>query len=90
MRTDDNHVAERRHNERRALGGTVTVRLPAQELVGPGENASPEGVYFVTEGKLDVDVVLPGETEPRRGELVRVTQMGDGRLGIAVRLPDRA
>lgn len=82
---DDSETAERRQDTRRDLAGKVTVRLPAQGLVGPGENVSPDGVFFVADAALQVEVTLPGESEPRRGELVRLTAMGEGRVGIAIK-----
>lgn len=87
MATKDNQLADRRRDVRQAVGGEVTVRLPAQEIVGPGENVSADGVFFVAEAALQVEVTLPGSGEVRRGELVRVHQMGGGRVGIAIRFP---
>lgn len=87
MANKDNQVGERRQEERQYIGGTVTVRLPAQAVVGPGENVSADGLFFVAEGALLADVTLPGELEVRRGELVRVTAMSEGRVGIAIRFP---
>jgi len=85
MKSNDELTAERRQQTRASLSGTVTVRLPEQEVVGPGENVSADGVFFVAEAALRVEVLLPGEELPRRGELVRVTAMGEGRVGFAVR-----
>lgn len=87
MATEDNQGPERRRDNRQSLGGAVTVQLPAQEIVGPGENLSSDGVFFVAAGAVVVEVILPGTSEVRRGELVRVTQMGAGRIGVAVRFP---
>ncbi|MEZ5962328.1 MAG: hypothetical protein R3F56_00650 [Planctomycetota bacterium] len=87
MATEDKDVAERRRDFRQSLAGTVTVRLQAQDIVGPGENVSPDGVFFVAEAALPVEVILPGTSEVRQGELVRVTQMGAGRVGVAIRFP---
>jgi hypothetical protein len=87
MATFDDQLGERRRDDRQRLGGTVTVRLPAQAVVGPGENISSDGVFFVTEAALEVEVTLPGEVEARRGELVRLTQIGGGRVGVAIRFP---
>jgi hypothetical protein len=84
---EDKQVAERRRDGRQAIAGTVTVRLPAQAVVGPGENVSADGVFFVADGSLQVEVTLPGESKARRGELVRVAAMGEGRVGIAIKFP---
>ena len=85
MAANDKELAQRRRDDRQAVAGTVIVRLPAQEVVGPGQNISADGVFFVADGVLQVEVTLPGETQPRRGELVRVTAMGEDRVGIAIK-----
>lgn len=63
----------------------VTVQIEAQRIVGPGENISAQGVFFVTEGAIPVTVRIAGVDQVVRGELVRVQTMGEGRTGIAVR-----
>jgi hypothetical protein len=78
-------VVDRRSGDRDALGGAVVVRFGQLELVGPGQNISPEGVFFVADTSLRVSVSIEGEAEPREGELVRVQTMGEGRVGVAIR-----
>lgn len=85
MAANDNGTAERRRDDRRDLSGKVTVSVPAQALDGSGENVSDDGLYFVSGSALEVEVQLPGEATPRRGKLVRVAAMAEGRVGIAVK-----
>lgn len=80
---------ERRGGDRQPLAGEVVVRFEDTPLVGSGQNASPEGVFFVAEGAVRVRVQLEGE-EPVIGEVVRMTTMGNGKIGIAVAFPDPA
>ncbi len=87
MAANDNGLAERRRDDRQAVAGAVRVRLPTQDVVGPGENVSAEGLFFVITGALEVEVTLPGESLVRRGELVRVAAMSEGRVGIAIKFP---
>lgn len=78
-------VEGQRRGERRRLEGDVTVEILAQSIDGPGENVSDGGVLFAAAGCVRVRVRLPGEAETRLGELVRLTPLGGGRLGLAVR-----
>lgn len=75
---------DRRGEDRRPLTGEVIVRFSDTPLEGSGQNISPEGVYFVSEGAVRVRVWLEGRDEPVEGSLVRVATMGDGKTGIAV------
>ena len=85
--TDDQRkaTAERRQADRRPLQGEVTVRFELTELVGPGQNISETGVFFVVDRAIPVMVEVEGRDEPRRGELVRVQSMGQDGTGIAIR-----
>lgn len=74
-----------RRGERRRLEGDVTVEILSQSIDGPGENVSDGGVLFAALGSVRVRVRLPGDAETREGELVRLTPLGGGRLGVAVR-----
>lgn len=85
MAANDNGTAERRRDDRRDLSGKVTVSVPAQALDGSGDNVSDDGLYFVAGSALEVEVQLPGEATPRRGKLVRVAALAEGRVGIAVK-----
>ncbi len=66
----------------------VAITLDAGSIIGTGQNISAQGLYFMTEGSIPVTVRVGGVESPLRGELVRITAMGDGRLGIAVRFAD--
>jgi hypothetical protein len=78
---------ERRGGDRQPLMGEVVVSFEDSPLIGSGQNASPEGVFFVAEGAVRVQVQLEGR-EPVVGEVVRMTSMGNGKIGIAVAFPD--
>ena len=75
--------AERRGGDRLPTSAEVAVYID-QPIVGPGQNLSNEGVFFVTEGAIHVRVLVAGEGE-REGELIRLESMGEGKLGLAVR-----
>jgi hypothetical protein len=77
--------SERRSFDREPMEGTVTVRFAEQEIVGPGQNMSDEGVFFVADGALRVKIQVDGRGTWREGEVVRVQSMGEGRLGMAIR-----
>lgn len=76
---------ERRTGDRVPMDGPVTVSFDQQQVVGPGQNVSEEGVFFIAEAKIKVRVHLDGTDEWRSAEVVRVQTMGDGQLGMAVR-----
>jgi hypothetical protein len=75
----------RRQGPRVGMIENVSVEIAPATIVGPGENISAQGLYFVGDALIPVTVRINGVSEPVRGELVRVQSMGDGRLGIAVR-----
>jgi hypothetical protein len=75
---------ERRASDRQDCAGPVAVRFVEAQLVGPGANNSSEGVFFVAQGAVRVQVRL-GDGEWREGELVRAQSMGEGKVGLAVR-----
>lgn len=79
-------VADRRRADRAALDSPVTVRFEDLEIVGPGQNISETGVYFVSEAQARVRVVVDGEA--RAAELIRVETLGNGKIGVAVRFID--
>ena len=84
-RSDTATRLNRRIDPRIDMAESVSVRLETDMIVGPGQNISAQGLFFITDGAIPVTVKVGGVAEPVRGELVRVTAMGDGRLGIAVR-----
>ncbi|MEY2981712.1 MAG: hypothetical protein ACO4CT_16875 [Planctomycetota bacterium] len=79
-------VADRRAEDRRRNTAPVEVRFGDLQIVGEGGNRSVTGVYFVAEASAPVDVVVDGQV--RRAELVRIENLGHGRLGVAVRFLD--
>ena len=80
----DSTHRDRRMEDRLPMLGDVTVKFSGKPVVGSGQNISHEGVYFVAEGAVKVQVVLQGRDEPIAGHVVRVAIMGDGKTGIAV------
>jgi hypothetical protein len=63
----------------------VTITFTCRSIVGPGQNISAQGVFFVADTSIPVDVRIDGVESAVAGELVRVQSMGEGRVGIAVR-----
>lgn len=84
--TEDATVHDKRRGDRReAMDGVVTVRFEDQQVVGPGQNVSDEGLFFVADGAVRVAVEVEGDGGCRSGEVVRVQSMGEGKVGIAIR-----
>ena len=77
-----------RRADRVGFDGTVTVRFDAGEIVGSGQNASEQGVFFVSETPIKVNVEIAGRDGAMTGELVRIENMGAGAVGIAVKFDD--
>jgi len=75
---------DRRGSGRRPCATDVTVVFDDGPLVGPSENLSREGVFFVARASLRVRVKV-GDDEWIEGEVVRVQSMGDGNVGLAVK-----
>ncbi len=88
----DIKMSERRDNGRKGFARDVTIQFSQVEIVGPGQNISPQGVFFVADTTLRVKVKVDGVDGDLEGELVRVQAMGEDRVGVAVRflepLPD--
>jgi hypothetical protein len=78
-------AADRRGSDRVALDSEVSVQFDPTPILGPGQNISPEGVFFVAAGSIRVQVTISGRDEAYEGELVRLQSMGEGKLGLAVR-----
>ena len=86
---DPSSADERRFDNRQALDGDVVVELAEPQIIGPGQNISPEGVFFVSEGAVRVRIRIEGEDEGwRAGELIRVQSMGPNQVGVAVKFTD--
>lgn len=79
MNTDD-----RRGSGREPCATDVTVVFDGQPLVGPSENLSAEGVFFIAEASLRVRVRV-GTGEWIEGQVVRVQTMAAGKVGLAIR-----
>lgn len=79
-------ASERRTAPREAFGGKVRIRIDS-ELTGKGQNISKSGVSLVLDHAVEVLVHIEGQDEPVRGELIRLTPMGDA-TGVAVRFLD--
>lgn len=85
----NNALQDARRDPRVPIDEQVTIEFDVARLVGPGQNVSAQGVYFTTHGSLRVQVRIGRSDRVVPGELVRLENMGDGRIGIAVRfLPD--
>ena len=91
MSKEDAQIAqdERRDSPRVLMGETVTVKIHTDTILGPGQNISAQGVFFVADATLHVSVSIQGVAEPVEGHLVRVQHMGEGKLGIAVRFDEQ-
>ena len=87
--TDDKQASiAGRQSERVETDRKVTIRIGDQVLVGNGQNISDQGVFFVAEGRLPVQVEIAGRDGVLTGELVRTENMGAGQVGIAVRFDE--
>lgn len=85
---EDKSTDNRRRGDRRDLTGQVVLQVPAQAVTGTGQNVSEDGIYFLASEGLQVEVHVPGEAEPRRGRLLRLQALGEGRFGLAVKFGD--
>lgn len=84
--TDDKQASiENRRSERVRMDSQVTIRFSGEGLVGNGQNISEQGVFFVAEGRVPVEVEIEGRDGVLTGELVRTENMGAGLIGIAVK-----
>ncbi len=88
MPDPDVSVDERRDTPRVPMGETVTIKIHTDTIVGPGQNISAQGVFFIADAAIKVSVSILGVPEPVAGQLVRVQHMGEGKLGIAVRFEE--
>jgi len=77
-----------RRAERHELGGRVTIRFGGDVLVGDGQNISEQGVFFVAQGRIPVEVEVEGRDGVFRGEVVRTENMGGGQVGVAVKFDE--
>jgi hypothetical protein len=82
------HSSTNRQFERVGFDSTVTIRLAGDAIVGSGQNVSGQGVFFVSEASIPVSIEIEGRSDTLAGELVRIENMGEGLLGIAVKFDD--
>lgn len=87
--SDDKVVQDRRGTERIPLEGTVSVKVVEGEILGPSRNISQEGIYFIAEAEMPVQVTLPMDGRVLSGKIVRVGAVRDGELGIAIRFDEK-
>ena len=66
----------------------MSIRFSRDALVGNGQNISEQGVFFVAEGRVVVEVEIEGREGVLQGELVRTENMGSGSVGIAVKFDE--
>ncbi|HHI78824.1 MAG TPA: hypothetical protein ENK02_02460 [Planctomycetes bacterium] len=78
---------ERRSEERRESSGEVRLRILTESLPGPIRDFSKGGVCFVTEGAIEVEVVLQ-DGDKIRGTLVRAGTVREGEISLAVRFDE--
>lgn len=86
--TDEQRVRERRSSDRIPLEGSASVRILESEVIGPSRNISQEGIYFIAEAEMPVEVTLPSK-DVLKGKIVRIGAVREGELGIAVRFDER-
>ena len=88
MTDPDQQIASNRRFERVGMDRTVTIRFQGDAIVGSGQNVSEQGVFFVAEGSIPVQVEIAGRERSLPGQLVRIENMGAGMVGIAVKFDD--
>ena len=88
MTYPDQQIASNRRFERVGMDRTVTIRFQCDAIVGSGQNVSEQGVFFVAEGSIPVQVEIEGREGSLPGQLVRIENMGAGMVGIAVKFDD--
>ncbi len=77
-------AGERRSDERRERTGNVQLRILTETLPGPIQDFSKGGVCFVTEGSIEVEVILQ-DGNKIHGTLVRAGTVREGEISLAVR-----
>ncbi|GAB4150418.1 MAG: hypothetical protein Fur0037_18940 [Planctomycetota bacterium] len=86
--TDQPTTENRRQADRIQMHETVTVTISSDPVTGPGKNISEQGLFFVADARIPVEVRIKGVDGVLAGELVRVQTMKEGKIGIAVRFLD--
>jgi len=85
MKSKQNILVDQRSSGRIDTDAKVTITFDGSSIVGPGQNISEQGVFFVAEGSVAVTVRIEGCANPMAGELVRIETMDEGKVGLAVR-----
>ncbi|MFK7742959.1 MAG: PilZ domain-containing protein [Planctomycetota bacterium] len=80
--------SQTRRAPRLALDGKVTVRLVSNAIHGSGQNVSEQGVFFLADGSVPVEIEVEGHDGVIAGKLIRAESMGPESLGIAVKFDD--
>ena len=88
MTNSQKHTSTDRRFERVSFDRAVTVRFEGDAIVGSGQNVSEQGVFFVSDNAIPVKVEIAGREGKLNGELIRIENMGDGQVGIAVKFHD--
>jgi len=90
MTDDPDVLANHRRASRVVMDGEVSIRFSSDAIVGSGKNVSAQGVFFLAEGRVPVKVTIEGRDGELDGELVRIENMGSGKVGIAVKFDEQA
>ena len=83
--SDQQASIHNRRADRVGLDQKVTIRFDNDAIVGSGQNVSDQGVFFVAEGSIQVQVEIEGREGTLPGQLVRIENMDAGSVGIAVK-----
>ena len=78
-------ATERRSDGRIEVEGSVCVSIMQADILGPSRNVSREGIYFIAEAELPVEVTLPTSGDKVRGRIVRIGAVRDGEVGVAIK-----
>jgi hypothetical protein len=81
-------LKDRRLAGRIPIEGQVCVKILESHILGPSRNISQEGIYFIAEAEMPVEVTLPGNGGVFKGKVVRVGAVREGELGIAIRFDE--
>ena len=84
------NVDDQRATERRALEAQVELEVLKPRLTGESDNVSSAGILLYSDEPVLVQVRFEGPEGlmTRRGRVVRLQRMGDGRHGLAVEFDD--
>ena len=86
--TKKSTTRERRLDPRIPLESNVEIRIIGTRFQGPSENISSQGIFFVSEAEIPVEVTVSRRYPPLKGRIVRVQAIREDTLGIAVRFDE--